>query len=239
MILKGTKVAAITLAVASLGIPSIPASGKNRLGRSWTASFPVEEFSTVGSNEYFILEPGHTLVLEGRERGKALHLTITVLENTRVVDGVETRVVRERELLAGELIEESLNYFAIGRTTNTVYYFGEDVDFYENGQIVNHDGSWRSGVGGARYGVLMPGLFLLGAKYYQEVAPEIALDRAENLSISESITTTAGTFVACAKVRETTPLDPSAKDFKYYAPGIGLVKSNSLVLTSYTPAPKR
>src|SRR5437016_10880559 len=61
----------------------------------WTSAFLTEpdELASTGRNPYFILEPGHTLVLEG---GGA-QLIITVLNETKKVDGVETRVVEERE----------------------------------------------------------------------------------------------------------------------------------------------
>lgn len=102
----------------------------------------------------------------------------------------------------------ALNYFVIGTRTGTVYYFGENVDNYANGEVINHNGTWLSGVEGARYGVLLPGLFLLGSRYYQDVAPGIALDRAENVSVTELVESPAGSFANCLKVRETTPLEP-------------------------------
>jgi len=45
---------------------------------------------------------------DGRER-----LTITVLDQTRTIDGVEARVVEERETSGDELREVSRNYLAI------------------------------------------------------------------------------------------------------------------------------
>ncbi|MBI1734545.1 MAG: hypothetical protein HYR51_05165, partial [Candidatus Rokubacteria bacterium] len=51
---------------------------------------------------------------------------------------METRVVRERETLGGELVEISDNYLAICNRDNSVIYFGEDVDRYENGVVVSH-----------------------------------------------------------------------------------------------------
>ncbi|HLE61781.1 MAG TPA: hypothetical protein VI750_01515, partial [Pyrinomonadaceae bacterium] len=99
--------------------------------RSWTKSFPVEkdELATSGRNPYFILEPGYRLVLENRRD----RLVITVLNETKLVDNVETRVVEERETTNGKLIEVSRNFFAISKRTNSVYYFGEDVDIYKGG----------------------------------------------------------------------------------------------------------
>ncbi len=202
---------------------------------NWTDTFPMEEFLSTGINPYFVLKPGYFLILEGKEEGKKIQLTVTVLNETKKVDGVETRVVEEKEksVADGKLTEVSKNYFAIGKRTNSVYYFGEEVDHYKNGQIDNHEGSWQSGVKGAKFGLMMPGIILLGSRYYQEVAPGVAMDRAENVSAAEKVETPEGMFKSCLKVKETSPLEPAAKDFKVYADGIGLVKSNNLELTRY------
>jgi len=146
----------------------------------YTDSFMFEEcdgFSSIGDNPFFSLEPGFQLIPEGEEDGVDIGLTITVLNKTKTIDGIKTRVVEERETHDGELVEVSRNYFAICNRDNSVVYFGEDVDFYEDGVIVGHEGSWRAGVNGARAGIIMPGIQLLGARYMQEVAPGVALDR--------------------------------------------------------------
>jgi len=187
-------------------------------------------FSSKGSNPFFILEPGYRLIYAGEEGGVEIGLTVTVLDQTRRVDGVRTRVIREVHTADGEIIEISRNYFAICNRTNSVVYFGEDVDNYEDGVIINHDGSWLAGVDGARAGIIMPGANLLGARYFQEVAPDVALDRAETVSLREVVQTPAGTFEKCLKTRETTALDPTQLGFKFYAPGIGLVQDGAVKL---------
>ena len=120
----------------------------------WTAEFTVDkdDLASIGRNSYFMLEPGYTLVLEGGGE----RLVITVLNETVVVDGVETRVVEERETRGGKLVEISRNYYAIDARTGDAYYFGEDVDMYSGGQISSHGGAWLSGVGDARFGLMMP-----------------------------------------------------------------------------------
>ena len=153
-----------------------------------------------------------------------------MLEDTLTVDGVETRVVEERETEDGELVEVSRNYFAVCTENGSVFYFGEDVDDYENGVVVDHDGSWRAGVDGARAGVVMPGLNLVGARYFQEVAPGVAMDRAETVSVTETLSTPAGSFTNVLKTKETTPLEKGVKEFKLYAPGVGLIRDEDLDL---------
>src|SRR5688572_23430292 len=81
----------------------------------WMSSFDLEncDFASTGENNYFILIPGYQVTLEGEEDGEELQLVITVLNETKVVDGIETRVVEEKETEGGNLVEISRNYFAI------------------------------------------------------------------------------------------------------------------------------
>src|SRR2546428_105994 len=153
----------VAVGVAMLMLGALLGSG------TWATVFLTEpgELACAGRNPYFILEPGYSLVLEG---GNA-RLTITVLNEVKKIDGVETRVVEERETKGGQLVEVARNYFAISKRTNDVFYFGEDVDMYKDGRLVSHDGTWLSGVNGGKFGLMMPGRALLGARYHQEVAP--------------------------------------------------------------------
>jgi hypothetical protein len=204
--------------------------GSQATDSSFTSRFDVEksDLASTGRNPYFILEPGNTLTLEDG----STRLVITVLNETKVVDGVDTRIVEERETEKGALIEVSRNYFAISRRTNSVFYFGEDVDMYKDGKIISHEGAWLSGIGGARFGLMMPGLPLMRARYFQEVAPKVAMDRAEIVSLSESIKTPAGAFTNVLKMEETTPLEPNAREAKFYAAGVGLIQDGDLKLVS-------
>jgi hypothetical protein len=192
------------------------------------------DLSSTGSNEFFILEPGYRLVLTGEgDQGEDIRLAITVQEKTKVVDSVETRVVTEKQVENGEVVEISRNFFAICEQTNDVLYYGEQVDNYVDGKIANHDGSWLAGVDNAREGIIMPGSPFVGLKYKQEVAPGVAMDRAKIVSMDKTVDTPAGTFVDVLKTRETTPLEPGFVEFKYHAPGIGLIQDGDLKLEEY------
>jgi hypothetical protein len=230
-------VTALTLALL-MGLGSQAAQAQTADGFRTDFNFDECDFASEGSNKYFILEPGYRLVLQGRVDRERVELTITVLDQTRRINvpgigSVVTRVVEERETADGQLVEVSRNYFAICEQTNDVAYFGEEVDIYEDGRIVSHEGAWLAGRDGARPGVIMPGTIVVGDKYYQEIAPGVALDRAENLSVDEVVRTPAGRFTNVLKVRETTPLEPGDVAFKYYAPGVGLIQDGDLKLVSY------
>ena len=203
----------------------------------FTRSFRIEDctFSSQGRNPFFVLEPGYRLVLEGRDKGAALTVTITVLAEVETIDGIETRVVEERETEDGALKEVSRNFFALCAPHNSVFYFGEEVDIYENGAVASHEGSWRAGVDGALPGVMMPGINLTGARYFQEIAPGTAMDRAEVAALDRVMQTPAGTFSGVMKVIETSPLEPGHRSIKHYAPGIGLIADGKVRLSSVSP----
>jgi hypothetical protein len=228
----------VLAAVMILSCSTAGGQGKER-NSPWQEEFGISKCNllTTGRNQYFILEPGFQLILEGGDT----KLQITVLDETKTVAGVNTRVVEEREWKDGELYEVSRNYFAMCEETKDVFYFGEDVDYYKKGKVVKHDGSWLAGKDGNRAGLMMPGTPKVGMKYYQEIAPGVAMDRAEIVSLTETVKTPAGEFKNCLKVQETTPLEFFAKEYKYYAPGIGMVQDEELKLVKFgkTEEPKK
>ena len=195
--------------------------------RPWKDSFDLEKctHATTGKNRYWILEPGYQLVLASNSE----QVFITVLDKTEKVNGIETRVIEEREFENGELKEVSRNFFTICKEHQDVFYHGEDVDDYEDGKIVRHSGAWRAGVKGARAGLIMPGEITVGFRHYQEVAPKVAMDRAEILSDNVTFESPAGEFKKCLEVKETSPLE-RGKSMKLYAPGVGMVFDDDLVL---------
>jgi hypothetical protein len=197
----------------------------------WQEEFDLANctISTEGTSEYFILEPGFQLVLEGGNE----KLAITVLNETIEIDGTMTRVVEEREWRNDEIIEISYNFFAFCEETKDVFYYGEDVDMFSGGVLSSHSGAWRAGVDGARAGLIMPGEPVVGMKYFQEIAPGVAMDRAEVISVDETFSTPAGVFTNVLLTKEGTALNLLEKEFKTYAPGIGLIQDQKLLLTEY------
>jgi len=194
---------------------------------AWRERFAVNkaDLAPTGTNPYFPIQPGKVLKLaHGNDR-----LTVSILSETRTVDGVTTGVLEEREEKDGKLIEVSRNFFATDRNTGDVYYFGEDVDNYKDGKIINHESAWLAGMKGARFGLMIPGKPKVGDKFYQEIAPKVALDRVEVVSVDATVKTPAGTFRHCVHLRETTPLEADISH-KYYAPDVGMIKDDEFEL---------
>lgn len=203
----------------------------NSQDSSWQEDFGISERTLLseGRNDYFILEVGFQLTLESPTE----KLVVTVLDETKKIDGIITRVVEEKEWRNGELIEISRNFFAICKETKDVFYFGEDVDMYKGGKVENHAGAWIAGVDGAKAGLIMPAKPRSGMKYYQEIAEGVAMDRAEVIKLDEEIDTPAGSFSDCLLTKEGTKVNPFEREFKTYAPGIGLVQDQKLLLTKH------
>lgn len=213
--------------------------------QEFTTDFDVDRCTFVShgrQNPYFSLQPGDQVTLEGEDDGEEIKVEITVKRGTRNItfrtpDGstktVRARVVEEKEWKDGELAEISRNWFARCLETNDVFYFGEAVDFYEDGRIVGHGGSWEAGVDGAQPGIIIPARFLLGARYFQEIAPGEAMDRAENVEMGLTVTAAGRTFRDCVKVLETSPLEPDDESVKVYCPGVGMVQDDDIELTDF------
>lgn len=213
---------------------------------AFTDQFPLGacKFKAHGRNPLWPLVPGtqrhfsNAGCVEDGECDALEEVWITVTHQRRwihlEIDGrprwVRTRVVEEFETEDGELVEVSRNYFVSCKRTGDVYYFGEDVDDYEDGEIVGHEGSWLAGRDGAMPGLIMPGgAFLLGSRYFQEMAAS-AQDRAEHLATGLEVEVPGGEFEGCVEIEETSPLEPGESSEKVYCPGIGLVIDDDLEL---------
>lgn len=204
-------------------------------------------FITTIDSDYFPLPVGQVWVYTGTEDGQDVGLRIEVrsaTETFRFGGGrrVKTRVVQEVEWLdtggigtldlGDQLVEVSLNYFA-QTEAGTVCYFGENVDIYEDGEVVSHEGAWRAdgrGLPGIAPGIFMPARPRPGMSFQQEVAPGVAEDQA-TITRAGTSTLPDGTDVETITVRDYNPLDGSSGT-KVYADHVGLIEDGPLRLIS-------
>jgi hypothetical protein len=164
-----------------------------------------------------------------------------VLAEQRTIMGVSVTVLEEKAFEDDQLVERALDFFAQHRNGD-VYYFGEEVDNYEDGALKDHHGQWTAGDGDNRPGVLMPANPVRGVTYQQEFATGIAEDMAEVLETNAFISVPAGSFSGCVKTRDFTPLEPGVDEFKWYCPGAGIVRETGegsvSELVTIGPAPQ-
>lgn len=183
------------------------------------AGFLTPQQAAANPNPLFPLVPGTTWVYQGG--GETV--TVTVTDRTRVIQGITTTVVRDVAAEGGLPVEDTDDYFAQA-VDGTVWYFGELSKNFENGELVDLEGSFTAGVDGAKPGVIMPAAPVVGLTYRQEFALGEAEDAAEVLEVAGSAavpaTSCAGT---CLVTRDFNPLEPGHEEHKYYAPGVGLI----------------
>jgi hypothetical protein len=182
------------------------------------------EFTTEIDNPYWPMEPGSRWVYREVEDGERLRVEVTVTDRTKVVDGIEARVVRDvvSDPASGEPIEVTDDWYAQDGDGN-IWYLGEDTAEYENGKPVSTEGSFEAGVDGAEAGVILPADPVAGTSYREEYYPGEAEDAATVLSTDEQAEVPAGRFGDALMTSNVNPLEPRVQEYKFYAEGVGPV----------------
>ena len=185
------------------------------------------------SNPYFPIDEGLQYTLEGEEDGAPIRLLLTLLDETREINGITTRVFEEREWEDDELVEISWNYVA-ETADGTVCYFGEDVDDIEDDEVVDHGGRWcaEDTPDVNQPGILMPADPKPGMTFLQEDAPGIALDGAKVVG-SGPVTVPFDTFDETIRFREFSLIEGKG-DYKVFGNDFGTVVDGPLELTDFT-----
>jgi hypothetical protein len=138
--------------------------------------------------------------------------------------GVNCVVVQDVVTAAGSLHEKTTDWYAQDASGN-VWYFGEDTAEYENGVVINTKGTWEAGVDGAKPGIVMKAVPVVGDFFRQEYRPGIALDIAQILATDATTSVPAGTYDKLVVTLDKNPLDPSKIEHKFFAEGIGFVRA--------------
>ena len=177
-------------------------------------------------NPYFPLVPGTALHYVEQDRGETAERELTVTSERRVILGVSCVVVHDAVTKQGVLVEDSDDCFAQD-AQGTVWHFGEDTQEIFPDGAVSSAGSWEAGVAGAQPGIVMPGRPEPGEPFRQEYLLGVAEDMAQVVALGRSVTVPAGTFSGCVETKEWSLLD-SDTERKWYAKGVGMVRSESL-----------
>lgn len=183
-----------------------------------------DEFVAGVDHPYFPLAPGSERVYRKVTDEGVEEVTVTVTDETLVIDDIECVAVRDVVTLDGVFVEDTTDWYAQD-ADGTVWYMGEIAQNFEDGLLVDLDGSWRAGEDGGLPGVVMLAApeSSVGATYRQELLLTEAEDAATVVSAGESVRVGETTYENCLQTFDFTPIDPEALEYKYYAPGIGVV----------------
>jgi hypothetical protein len=201
------------------------------------------DFVEEVDNPYFPLTVGSRWVYEGPadEPGVTEHDEVVVLADHKVVLGISVTVVRDTVTVAGVVTEDTLDWYAQDDEGN-VWYLGEDVKNYEDGKLVDTEGSFEAGVDGAMPGIVMLAHPTQGHAYRQEYYRGVAEDLGEVVSVGGTKAVPAGEYADVLVTKDWNPLEAEVIEQKTYAPGVGVIfeetirgGSGSASLIEFTP----
>ncbi len=208
--------------LALLGAAAAVSCSSSPTGPDYNPVLPTAWASAV-TNQFFPLVPGTVLQYSGQTPEGLETIRVEVLSGTRMVHGVAATIVRDRVYLAGQLIEDTYDWYAQDAAGN-VWYLGEDSKEIENGRVVSTEGSWEWGVDGALPGIIMwatPSAHI-GEEYRQEFYEDEAEDFAKVLAVDQTVVVPFGTFTGCIKTEDWNALEPGPRENKFYCPQIGM-----------------
>jgi hypothetical protein len=182
---------------------------------------PPGDFVRDITNPYLAFAPGKKFYYESETPEGLETNVVEITRDTKVILGVTTTVVRDQVYLNGDLAEDTFDWYAQDKDGN-VWYFGEDTKELVNGQVVSTHGSWEAGKEGPP-GIIMLANPQIGLQYKQEDAKDIAEDMGKVVSLSEAVAVDYGSFANCLKTAEWSLVESGPRDYKFYAPGVGMV----------------
>lgn len=232
-----TRVAVLLVVVA--GCSGDGGSRQEALGKEPPgAEAPVPEFDpadfsdpTTIDNKWLPLPPGAQFIMEGEaDRGEGMQrhrIVFTVTNLTKMIDGVRTRVMVDRDYNGDLLAEAEIAFFAQDDDGN-VWLFGEYPEEYEDGRFDGAPSTWIAGQAGAQPGILMPANPRKGDDpFLQGLAPHVDFqDLGVVDQVNQKTCVPAGCFEDVLVIDE---WDPGAQpldghQLKFQAPGVGNVR---------------
>lgn len=207
------------IALCILIISVLLAGCADRANEEYAPVINPSDFTKDISNRYFSMPVGKYMAYESQTEEGIERTEVIIPGWTKTIMGVETQVFWDRVYLNDELVEDTRDYIAQDNEGN-VWYFGEDVDNYEDGVIKDHHGAWMGGVDGALPGIWMKSDPMAGDEYRQEYYKGEAEDMGRVDATGIPVTVPAGEYDDCIKIFEWTPLE-RATAYKYHCAGAG------------------
>ena len=180
-------------------------------------------------NQWFPLTPGTRYTWKGTTRDEEgivePHTVIFVVTDLikEMMDGLPSRVCWDRDYKDDELEEAEIVFFAQA-DDGSVWHFGQYPEEYEDGEV-NATPGWLHGINGYA-GIIMPAEPKLGdPEFSQGYAPDVPwTDRAVVHQVGQSVKVSVGSFDDVIVFAEHDREEPNARQYKYYARGVGDVK---------------
>lgn len=151
-----------------------------------------------------------------------------------VLAGVATWEMTDLAYVGDLNVEQTRDYYAQDKDGN-VWYMGEDVkniQYDADGKVASTDshGTWRAGVNDALPGYQMLAHPKPDFAYEQEHSPkDEAMDTGEIMDVNLTMLGKLGPYSNVVAIFETSSIETTLREIKYYAPGIGLIGEDESV----------
>jgi hypothetical protein len=212
-----TPVAATTSAPSPTASATPSSQPVDKVNANYKKFDPKNFGDPIGDeNAWFPLVPGTQTLRDGsitRGSRKLKHqLRVTVTDVTKEVNGVQTVLVLDQDIDAGQVGEASIDYLAQDKSGN-IWYLGSYTELYEGGQFVNAVDAWLAGKKGARPGVWMLTDPKEGMKYVQmHNSRETIRSEVDRVDDRKCVP-----FKCFKSLR----ILEDGSEFKYFGPGVG------------------
>lgn len=123
-------------------------------------------------NKFFPLPPGTQFTLQGSATGVQHTVVLIVTDLVKEINGVQTRVLWDRDFSDGVIQESELAFHAQDKEDN-VWSMGEYPEEFVDGVFAGAPNTWIPGVDGAKAGVLVPGEPEKGKRFLEGKSPSI------------------------------------------------------------------
>ena len=180
------------------------------------------DFSADVTNPFWPMKPGTRWTYRNVENGQPpqdIEVVVTTATK-KLANGITARVVRYTARVKGQITEDTIDWYAQDAGGN-VWYMGEQTAEFENGKVTSRAGSWEAGKEGAMPGILLPAQQHVGQKYRQEYKRGEAEDNGEVLATNNLVETKAGSYKKALVTMDTSAVETTAAEYKFYAPGVG------------------
>jgi len=186
--------------------------------------------STIIDNNWLPMKPGTRWTYEGtsvEDDGKLVphKIIVAITDLTKTIAGIRTVVSYDLDYSDRELVEAELAFYAQDDEGN-VWQFGEYPEEYEDGKFVKAP-TWIHGLQGGRAGIMMPAQPRLGTpSFAQGWGPSVGWkDRAVVYQVGQRVLVPSGLYENVLVVKESATGEQDAAQLKYYAPGLGNVRT--------------
>jgi len=198
--------------------PGAAASGRPLPQGSQPVPLDPANFTATIDNPYWPMRPGSRWrYREGKARDE-----VTVMNGTKMIAGIESRIVRDVLTEDGRVVEDTYDWYVQDGDGN-VWYMGEATKEFEEGKPPSTKGSWEAGVDGAQPGVIVPAHPRPGVAYRQEYYRGQAEDAGQILALDQHVRVPYGSFDHTLQTKDYSPLEPKLIEQKFYAQGVGPV----------------